>query len=126
MMMYSFQTGAADQGNRLDLFLHERLPEMSRAKIRTVIDLGGVHVDGRRVRKNGLLLSAGQRVELHLDRAPLEPFRLTPAVILYQDKYLLAIDKPAGLDTQPTPARYKGTLYEAVQVWLGRDRSFGR
>jgi 23S rRNA pseudouridine1911/1915/1917 synthase len=39
---------------------------------------------------------------------------------------LLAVNKPAGIDTQPTPARYKGTMYEAVQVWLGRNRSFGR
>lgn len=125
-MKHGFRVTSDDQGLRLDVFLHHRLPEMSRATIRTVIDIGGVHVDGRRARKNGLAVQAGQEVELHRDRQPLEPFRLSSEMILFQDEYLLAIDKPAGVDTQPTPARYKGTLYEALQVWLGRDSRFGR
>jgi len=125
-MMHRFQVAATELRCRLDIFLHERLPEMSRGAIRGVIDLGGVHVDGRRVRKNGLQLAPGQMVEMHLDRGDREPFRLSPATIIYKDDDLLAVDKPAGIDTQPTPARYKGTMYEAVQTWLGRDRRFGR
>ena len=125
-MMHRFQVAVTELRCRLDIFLHERLPEMSRGAIRGVIDLGGVHVDGRRVRKNGLQLAPGQMVEMHLDRGDREPFRLSPATIIYQDDDLLAVDKPAGIDTQPTPARYKGTMYEAVQTWLGRDRRFGR
>ncbi len=125
-MIHRFQVAATEPHCRLDIFLHERLPEMSRGAIRGVIDLGGVHVDGRRVRKNGLQLAPGQEIEMHLDRGDREPFRLSPATIVYQDADLLAVNKPAGIDTQPTPARYKGTMYEAVQVWLGRDRSFGR
>lgn len=125
-MIHRFAVAATEGPCRLDIFLHERLPEMSRGAIRGVIDLGGVHVDGRRVRKNGLQVAPGQVVELHLDRGSRDPFRLSPATIVYQDVDLLAVNKPAGIDTQPTPARYKGTMYEAVQVWLGRDRRFGR
>lgn len=115
-----------ETGRRLDHYLQGRIPELSRTTLRAVIDIGGVHVDGRRVRKNGLIVTAGQSVELHRDEAPLEPFRLDTESIVFQDDYLLAINKPAGVDTQPTPARYQGTLYEAVQVWLGRNRRFGR
>ena len=39
---------------------------------------------------------------------------------------MIVLNKPSGIETQPTPARYRGTLYEALQVWLERDRRFGR
>jgi 23S rRNA pseudouridine1911/1915/1917 synthase len=125
-MIHRFRVDVVGPPLRLDIFLNEQLPEMSRGAIRGVIDLGGVHVDGRRVRKNGHPLAFGQLVEMHLDRGEREPFRLSAAAIIYQDDDLLAVNKPAGIDTQPTPARYQGTMYEAVQVWLGRDRRFGR
>ncbi|MBE0582750.1 MAG: RluA family pseudouridine synthase [Desulfofustis sp.] len=125
-MIHRFRVDSVGPPLRLDIFLHERVPEMSRGAIRGVIDLGGVHVDGRRVRRNSLELTPGQQVEMHLDRGDRDPFRLSAATIIYQDDDLLAVNKPAGINTQPTPARYQGTMYEAVQVWLGRDRRFGR
>ena len=125
-MIFRFQTDGADSGRRLDHFLAERLAGRSRGEVRARIDLGGVHVDGRRIRKSGLLLTAGQRLEIHQDNGPLEPFRITPADVLFQDNYLLVLNKPAGVETQPTLARYRGTLYEALQVWLKRDTRFGR
>jgi 23S rRNA pseudouridine1911/1915/1917 synthase len=87
--------------------------------IKRLIDVGGVHVDGRRVRRCSLSIAAGQRVELYVDGLPLEPFQLEPSRILYRDAYLLALDKPAGFATQPTPARYQGTLYAALLQFLG-------
>ena len=117
---------ADTEGMRLDVFLQQRVPEMSRTRVRRIIDLGGVHLEGRRIRKCGLLLSPGQRIELHLDNGGLEPFRIQQHHVLFQDEFLIALDKPAGINTQPTPARYKGTLYEALQVWLDRDRRHGR
>ncbi len=125
-MVKRYRCDHGDQGQRLDQFLARQDPELSRTTIRSIIDLGGVHVDGRRVRKAGLVLSAGQRIEIHRDRGALNPFRLEADHILFQDPYIIVLDKPAGIDTQPTPARYKGTLYEALQVWLERDRRFGR
>lgn len=125
-MLYRFNIEAKDHGQRLDIYLQSRLTDMSRTMLRKIIELGGAHLQGRRVRKCGQPLETGQRLEVHLDQASLIPFRLESAQIIYQDRYLIAINKPAGIETQPTPARYKGTLYEAIQVWLGRDRSFGR
>jgi 23S rRNA pseudouridine1911/1915/1917 synthase len=61
---------------------------------------------------------AGASVEVFFDDGPSEPFRLTEGHIIFRDKYLIAIAKPAGVETQPTPARYKGTLYEAVLTYL--------
>ena len=111
-----------DQGQRLDQFLQQKEPTLSRTKIRKIIDLGGVHVDGKRVRRCSWNIEADQKIEIYQDNCPLDPFRLSQEMILFQDKYLIVINKPAGVDTQPTPARYKGTLYEALLVWLKKDK----
>ncbi|GAB4163959.1 MAG: hypothetical protein Tsb0017_00750 [Geothermobacteraceae bacterium] len=40
---------------------------------------------------------------------------------------MLALNKPAGIDCQPTPARFQGTVYQGVLDYLGRrDRRHGR
>lgn len=110
---------AGQPGLRLDLFLAGTQEGVARGMIKRLIDLGGVHVDGRRVRRCSLPVAAGQQVELYVDGLPLEPFRLEPARVIYRDPYLLALDKPAGVATQPTPARFQGTLYAALQQFLG-------
>lgn len=125
-MVNRYVCTADDAGRRLDQFLAEHSPDLSRTLIRKIIDIGGVQIDGRRVRKAGTTLSEGWRIEMHRDRGALEPFRIADAHVLFQDNYLIVLNKPAGIETQPTPARYKGTLFEALQVWLKRDRRFGR
>ncbi len=102
---------------RLDIFLAEE-SGLSRGKIRKIIDFGGAHVDGRRVRRLSLALRAGQKVELFLDEHPLTPFRLSEEHIVFEDSNLIVINKPAGVLTQPTPARLKGTLFEALEHHL--------
>lgn len=116
--VYRFVVPGDQSGLRLDLFLAGALDD-GRSLIKRLIDLGGVHVEGRRVRRCSLPIAAGQQIELHVDGLPLEPFRFDPEMIIYRDRYLLAIDKPAGIATQPTPARYQGTLYAALQQFLG-------
>lgn len=115
---YRFAVTEELTGFRLDLYLSTVLEGVARGLIKRLIDLGGVHIDGRRVRRCSLPVTAGQYVELFVDGLPLEAFRLEPARVLFHDRYLLAIDKPAGVATQPTPARYQGTLYAALQQYL--------
>lgn len=115
---YRFDPLPTETGLRLDQFLPARTPELSRGFSRKIIDLGGVHVGGRRVRRCSHPVKAGEPVEVYLDGLPLEVFSLAPANILYRDAYVLAVSKPSGVETQPTPARYKGTLYEALLRYL--------
>ena len=105
-------------GLRLDQFLARQVTVLSRGQWRKVIDLGGVHLNGRRTRKCGCLLRSGDRVEAYLDGRSLEPYRLCSTQLIYRDRYLVALNKPAGVETQPTHARYLGTLYEALISWL--------
>lgn len=116
--LHRLQVSCDAAGQRLDQFVAAHLPGLSRSLCRQIIDLGGVHVDGRRTRKCSLIVQSGQHLEVHLDGLPLEPFSLQKGHILFQDRHILVIDKPAGVNTQPTPARYKGTLYEAVLAYL--------
>lgn len=115
---YRFLVGPEEAGLRLDQFIAGRGEELSRTLVRKFVDLGGVHVDGRRSRRCSQALSAGAKVEVFVDGLPLEPYRLDEAAVIYRDPYLLAVDKPAGIETQPTPARFKGTLYAALLDYL--------
>ena len=103
---------------RLDQFVAGRSAELSRTLVRKLVDLGGVHIAGRRIRRCSQPVQVGESVEVFVDGLPLEPYQLEEATVVFRDPYLLAIDKPAGIETQPTPARFKGTLYAALLDYL--------
>ncbi len=115
---YRLLPSRKDHGQRLDQYIPAQVAELSRTFLRKIVDLGGVHLGGRRIRKCSTPVREGELIEIYLDGLPLDPFTLGPEQILYQDRYLIALNKPAGVETQPTPARYRGTLYEALQRHL--------
>lgn len=87
------------RGRRLEWVLRRQLPHLSRRAIRDLIDNGSVWINGRRASK-GIRLAGGERLEFpqHLSCSQ----RLTanadlPVRILYEDSYLVAVDKPAGI-----------------------------
>jgi len=118
--IYRLTADSSAVGQRLDIFLAANENSLSRTKIKKIIDLGGVHVNGRRVRSCSTVVKVKDSIEVYLDHLPLDPFRIDDSHIIYQDKYLIVLNKPAAIDTQPTHARYKGTLYEALQ-WHLKD-----
>lgn len=115
---FNLTVAPADAGLRLDQFVAAHCSDISRTLARRLIDLGGVHAGGRRISQCSRTAVCGETVELFIDGLPLNLYKLTPTDILYQDKYLLAVNKPAGIETQPTPARFKGTLYAALLEYL--------
>lgn len=115
---YRFTPGSDEAGMRLDQFVAGRSADLSRTMVRKLVDLGGVHIGGRRTRRCSYMVQAGETVEVFVDGLPLEPYQLDGGAVICRDKYLLAIDKPAGVETQPTPARFKGTLYAALLDYL--------
>jgi len=115
---YLFFPDHDDAGTRLDQFLFLSMKDLSRTVLRKVIDLGGVHVGGRRLRRCSYPVKKGEKVEVFLDSGPLDAFSLSEKDIVFRDPYLLALAKPSGVETQPTPARYRGTLYEALLRFL--------
>ncbi|MCS6803377.1 MAG: RluA family pseudouridine synthase [Chloroflexota bacterium] len=105
-------------GVRLDRFLADQRPDLSRAFVRTLIETGNATVDGKPA-KPGLRLSGGERITLMVPVAP--PLLLEgeniPIPILYEDEDVLVIDKPAGLVVHPAAGHERGTLVHAL---LGR------
>lgn len=117
-IIHRLDVGVELSGERLDRFIAASVGDISRTQAKKIIDLGGVHVNGRRSRSCSAVVAQRDHVEVYLDRLPLDPYRLSAAAICYHDPYLIVLNKPAQVDTQPTHARYKGTLYEALQCYL--------
>ncbi len=116
---------AGKTGVRLDVFIAEEVPEISRTSAKKLIDGGFVTVNGR-LAKAGLRLSAGDRLTVVVP--PPEPSSLNPEDIpiniLYEDDDLLVVDKPAGMTVHPAPGHRSHTLVNAVLARLP-DLPFG-
>lgn len=112
--IYRLTVDSQASGLRIDQYIADQVADLSRGAARKVINLGGVHVAGRRIGRCSQALRVGQSVEVYLDGRPLDIFSLRSEHILFQDDYLLVVDKPPGIDFQPTHARFKGTLYDAT------------
>jgi 23S rRNA pseudouridine1911/1915/1917 synthase len=108
---------------RLDQYLAGELPQLSRGRWRKVVDLGGIHLNGRRTRRCSTSVRPGDHIEAYLDGRPLEPFALEPRHIQFKDDYIIVLNKPAKVETQPTHARFVGTLYEALGNLLSEKNS---
>lgn len=100
---------------RLDRFLAASLPEVSRAQLKKLIDGGYVLIDGEPA-KAGCKLKGGETVRVSLPEA--EPIKARPQdiplTILYEDRDLVVVDKPAGLVVHPAPGHSGGTLVNAL------------
>jgi 23S rRNA pseudouridine1911/1915/1917 synthase len=107
-------------GTRLDRFLSTRARDLSRTRLRALIDAGRVTVDGRR-RKPSYRLRSGETVSV--DVPPPEPLDLVPEAIpldvVYEDAVLLVVNKPAGLVVHPGAGHATGTLVHALLAHCG-------
>ncbi len=112
---FSFVVDEETQGQRVDLFLSLKCDGYSRVFIRKVIDKGLVLVDGRPV-KPAFKVFPNHVVSGSLPPPPTDgpiPEDI-PLEILYEDEYLVAINKPAGMVVHPAKGHWKGTLTSAL------------
>lgn len=102
-------------GARLDRWLSERLPDLSRARLQALIRGGLVRVDGA-VLKAAHRLRGGERIEVEIPPPPDETLapEPVPLSIVYEDDHVLVVDKPAGMVVHPGAGRSLGTLAAAV------------
>ena len=118
-----FTVSPEDAGRRLDVVLG-MCPEVgSRSQVARLISEGLVTVDGAS-RAKSFLLSAGQVVRASVVRQA--PSELVPedlgVPVLYEDEWLLVVDKPAGMAVHPSRGHATGTLVHAL---LGRGVAGG-
>ena len=106
---------ASAAGSRLDRWLAERVPELSRARVQVLIDDGHVRVDGR-ARKASHRVGRGETVDVEIP--PPAPETLVPEpialTIVFEDDTVLVVDKPVGMVMHPGAGHATGTLAAAV------------
>lgn len=112
-----FEVPESAAGQRLDQFLVQHVPNMTRALASALTAAGEVRVDGRRTKK-GDRLQAG--AEVRLERLP-EPADFSPAPwegstlsVLHEDEHVVVVNKPRGLPTHPLQRHERETLAQAL------------
>lgn len=135
MKHHRFTVPDSYPGERLDRVLFELLEQkISRGRIRKAIVAGGVYINRKRVRIASRQLFPGAVVEIYLaaENKPVVSFSLDQIAILYEDKQLLAVNKPAGLPAVPTLDDARNSLsailgqkykYLGIHHRLDRDTS---
>jgi 23S rRNA pseudouridine1911/1915/1917 synthase len=109
----------ADPGQallRIDKFLMDRLPNVTRTKIQDGIHLGFVRVNEKSVKPN-YKVHPHDVITVSFPQPPRDNDVLPeniPLNIVYEDEYLLVINKPAGLVVHPAYQNWTGTLVNAL------------
>jgi 23S rRNA pseudouridine1911/1915/1917 synthase len=111
---------AGEAPKRVDVFLANREPTVSRSALQRLINEGHITINGRVV-KPGQKIKPGDRIVLEIPRP--EPLALEPEPIpleiLYEDGSLVVLNKPAGLVVHPAPGHWSGTLVNALLHHFG-------
>jgi len=110
-----FEVADGDRGQRLDRYLADHVPSLSRSQVERLISEQRVTVDGT-LAKAGYRLRGGEMIVA----SPAPESSTQPAAeflalrMLYEDEVLLAVDKPAGVVVHPAPGHWEGTLAHAL------------
>jgi 23S rRNA pseudouridine1911/1915/1917 synthase len=115
---------AEEAQGRIDKVLAARLPEMSRARIQALMAEGRISRDGAVLGDASAKARAGDyRLEIPAP-TPAEPApEGIPLSVLFEDAYLIVVDKPPGMAVHPAPGSESGTLVNALLHHCGDSLS---
>lgn len=115
----------AAKGQRLDKALALAFPDVSRSRLKTLVEAGAVSLDGAPVLDPARKAVPGAVVDLVLPPAePAEPEgEDIPLDVVFEDDQLIVIDKPAGLVVHPAAGNWTGTLVNALIHHCGESLS---
>lgn len=105
----------AEAGTRLDRYLADVLPDVTRSQVRTLLDGGAILLNGQPT-KAGHALRPGDQITLL--PPPMQPTDLLPEAlpleIVYEDAAIAVVNKAAGMVVHPAPGHPRGTLVNAL------------
>lgn len=106
---------------RLDRLLANKLPTLSRSRIKTLIAQGALKNDGRTIVEASLRVKPGQTFAIEIPEIRKQSLEAQPLVldILQEDADLLVLNKPAGLVVHPAAGTPDGTLVNALLAHCG-------
>jgi len=115
MQNHKFEVDETSNKKRLDVFLSECLPNISRSRLKKLIDDDRVMVNTK-FRSAGYKIRTNEKVEVEIP--PVENLKTAseniPLNIIFEDEHMLAINKPAGMVVHPAPGHFSGTLVNAL------------
>jgi len=128
----SFAADAAAAGMRVDAYLAQALPDISRARVQLLIDAGQVRVEGKAAKAKQKLVG-GEAIEIEGEPQPAPLHAVAediPLDILFEDQYLAVVNKPAGMMVHAGAGgtddeRNRGTLVNALLFHLAKLSEVG-
>ncbi len=118
---YNLKVPSIGERKRIDKYIAGFIENASRTKVQKAIDLGYVTVNGEIVKSN-YLVKPEDEIEIELDvpeKQDILPEDI-PLDIVFEDKYLLVINKPPGMVVHPAYKNYSGTLVNAILYYSGK------
>jgi 23S rRNA pseudouridine1911/1915/1917 synthase len=114
--MSEAQAGTDDAGIRLDRFLAQSFPEISRSRLKALIAQGAVTLCGETIKDADRPVKPGEAYRVCVPpAAPAQPrAQNIPLTVIYEDAHLIVIDKPVGLVVHPAAGNPDGTLVNAL------------
>ena len=114
-----------ETSGRLDRLLASHIGELSRTRIKGLIETGAVTVDGTTIRDPSHRVNSGATITLEVP--PPEPAAPAaepiPLNVVYEDADIIVIDKPSGLVVHPAAGHWTGTLVNALIAHCGESLS---
>jgi 23S rRNA pseudouridine1911/1915/1917 synthase len=122
-----FSVSSATAGNRLDRWLSECLPAVSRSRIQAVIRSGGVLLNGAPAKASQIVRVDDQIVWREPAPARCESARAEemPLEILFEDEVVAVLNKPAGIVVHPGAGHREGTLVSGLLHHFGKLSKVG-
>ncbi|MGD0150132.1 MAG: RluA family pseudouridine synthase [Xanthobacteraceae bacterium] len=121
----SIVVAAEEAGERLDRVLARHVAELSRSRLKALIETGAVALDGRTIRDPNHRVNSGAAIAV--DVPPPEPAKPTaeaiPLRVIYEDDDIIVIDKPRNLVVHPAAGNWTGTLVNALIAHCGDSLS---
>ncbi len=122
---FEAEADASREGERLDRFLSDALPDLSRTRMQALIREGQVFLCGATIEDVKYRVKPGDCFEVNVPQAvPLAvAAEEIPLDVVYEDEALIVIDKPAGLVVHPGAGQPGGTLVNALLAHCGDSLS---
>lgn len=103
---------------RIDKYIAQFIENASRTKVQKAINLGFVSVNGELVKSN-YIVKPEDEIEIELDMPEKHDVLAEniPLDIVFEDGFLMIINKPPGMVVHPAYKNYSGTLVNAVMYY---------
>ncbi len=121
----SVVVGADETGDRLDRVLARHVTELSRSRLKLLIEAGAVAVDGQTIRDPNHNVNSGSAILVDVPPpVPAKPeAEPIPLRVVYEDDDMIVIDKPRNLVVHPATGHWTGTLVNALIAHCGASLS---